>query len=115
MPTIDRRSDRPPYRQIADNLRAAIERAGVTFPVAVDPDFRTWNAYGNRSWPAFYFIDRGGRVRHARFGEGDYERSEAVIRELLAELPRVETAATSGSSAPMEGPASGEAPASSAV
>jgi thiol-disulfide isomerase/thioredoxin len=67
------------------NLREAIERAGVTFPVAVDPEFRTWNAYGNRYWPAFYFVDREGRVRHATFGEGDYERSETVIRELLAE------------------------------
>jgi thiol-disulfide isomerase/thioredoxin len=73
------------FERDVDNLREAIDRAGVRFPVAVDPDYRTWNAYGNRYWPAFYFVDRSGRVRHAHFGEGEYERSEQVIRELLAE------------------------------
>lgn len=67
------------------NIRTAIARGGLEYPVAVDPDFRTWDAYGNRYWPAFYFIDRQGHVRHTRFGEGDYQRSEAVLRELLGE------------------------------
>ena len=53
--------------------------------VALDPELATWNAYGNRYWPAFYFIDRRGVVRHVRFGEGGYAESEAWIERLLAE------------------------------
>ena len=71
-------------RDIA-NVRDAVTRKGVAFPVAFDPSYATWNAYGNHYWPAFYFIDKRGRVRHAHFGEGEYERSESVIRELIAE------------------------------
>ncbi len=71
-------------RDIA-NVRAAVTREGVTFPVAFDPDYATWNAYRNRYWPAFYFVDKTGRVRHTQFGEGEYERAERVIRELIAE------------------------------
>ena len=56
----------------------------ATFPVAFDPTFATWNAYRNSYWPAFYFVDRSGRIRHVHFGEGDYDGSEQVIRELLA-------------------------------
>jgi thiol-disulfide isomerase/thioredoxin len=67
------------------NVRRAVERAGLKNPIVIDADFATWDAFGNRYWPAFYFIDKRGRVRHTRFGEGDYARSEAVIRELLAE------------------------------
>ncbi|OLC53717.1 MAG: thioredoxin [Chloroflexi bacterium 13_1_40CM_4_68_4] len=67
------------------NVRDAVARKGVAFPVAFDPSFATWNAYGNHYWPAFYFVDKRGRVRHAHFGEGEYERSEQVIRELIAE------------------------------
>ena len=71
-------------RHIA-NVRDAVTRKAVAFPVAFDPSFATWNAYGNHYWPAFYFVDKRGRVRHAHFGEGEYERSEQVIRELIAE------------------------------
>ena len=71
-------------RHIA-NVRDAVTRKGVAFPVAFDPSFATWNAYGNHYWPAFYFVDKRGRVRHAHFREGEYERSEQVIRELIAE------------------------------
>ena len=67
------------------NLRDAVSRAGVRFPVAVDAAFATWNAYANQYWPAFYFVDKSGRIRHVHFGEGDYDGSEQVIRELLAE------------------------------
>jgi len=67
------------------NVRAAVAREGVTFPVAFDPTYATWNAYGNHYWPAFYFVDRVGHVRHAQFGEGDYDRAERVIEDLLAE------------------------------
>ena len=68
-----------------DNVREAVAKADVRFPVAFDPNFATWNAYRNSYWPAFYFVDKAGRIRHVHFGEGDYDGSEAVIRELLAE------------------------------
>jgi Thioredoxin like C-terminal domain len=58
---------------------------GVEYPVALDNDFGTWNAYLNRYWPAKYFLDRRGHLRFAHFGEGAYEESEQVIRTLLAE------------------------------
>ena len=67
------------------NVRDAVAKADVRFPVAFDPAYATWNAYRNSYWPAFYFVDKAGRVRHVHFGEGDYDGSEAVIRELLAE------------------------------
>ena len=67
------------------NVRNAVTSDGVTFPVAFDPAFATWNAYANQYWPAFYFIDRSGHIRHVYFGEGDYSGSEQVIRELLSQ------------------------------
>jgi len=67
------------------NVRQAVADQGVRFPVAFDPDYTTWNDYANRYWPAFYFVDKSGRIRHEHFGEGDYDGSEQVIRELLAE------------------------------
>jgi cytochrome c biogenesis protein CcdA/thiol-disulfide isomerase/thioredoxin len=70
-------------RDIA-NVRDAVAKDDVRFPVAFDPLFKTWNAYGNRYWPAFYFIDRSGEIRYVAAGEGGYDTSEQVIRELLA-------------------------------
>jgi cytochrome c biogenesis protein CcdA/thiol-disulfide isomerase/thioredoxin len=66
------------------NVRRAVADDGVTFPVGFDPQYDTWHAYQNRFWPAFWFIDRDGTIRHVHYGEGDYAASEAVIRELLA-------------------------------
>jgi Thioredoxin like C-terminal domain len=57
----------------------------VTYPVVVDNDYAVWNAFANHYWPALYFVDAEGRIRHHRFGEGDYERSEVVIRQLLGD------------------------------
>ncbi len=73
------------YERDINNVRDAVAQAGVHFPVAFDPAFATWRAYGNGVWPAFYFVGRDGRIRHTHGGEGDYDESEAVIRELLAE------------------------------
>jgi cytochrome c biogenesis protein CcdA/thiol-disulfide isomerase/thioredoxin len=73
-----------------DNVRAAVERLRIRYPVALDNDFGTWNAYGNRYWPAKYLIDREGRVRFVHFGEGAYAETERVIRSLLAERPSAE-------------------------
>jgi cytochrome c biogenesis protein CcdA/thiol-disulfide isomerase/thioredoxin len=67
------------------NVRDAVRALGLRYPIALDPDYGTWNAWGNRYWPAKYFVDRRGRLRFAHFGEGEYARSEQVIRELLAE------------------------------
>ena len=67
---------------------AAVREHGIRYPVAQDNDGATWKAYGNRYWPAFYFIDGRGLVRYERFGEGGYEESEAVIQRLLAEAER---------------------------
>src|ERR1700737_4203162 len=68
-----------------DNVRAAVQARKIDYPVAIDNDFRIWRAFANNYWPALYFIDAQGRIRHHRFGEGDYERSEMVIRQLLAD------------------------------
>jgi cytochrome c biogenesis protein CcdA/thiol-disulfide isomerase/thioredoxin len=67
------------------NVERAIQNFGITYPVAVDNDFKIWRAFGNSYWPAHYFIDAEGRIRHHHFGEGDYEESEQVIQDLLTE------------------------------
>ncbi len=77
-----------PFEKDADNVETAIKRAGIRYPVVQDNDFATWNAYGNQYWPAEYFIDAEGRVRYAHFGEGEYDKKEQVIRDLLAEAGR---------------------------
>jgi cytochrome c biogenesis protein CcdA/thiol-disulfide isomerase/thioredoxin len=74
------------FEHEADNVRGAVRRLGIRYPVALDNDFATWNAFGNRYWPAKYLIDRGGHVRYAHFGEGAYRTTEMLIRRLL-ELP----------------------------
>ena len=66
------------------NVRDAVAKAGIDYPVAVDPGFATWNAFRNGAWPAMYFIDRRGRIRYTHGGEGAYDTSERVIRELLS-------------------------------
>jgi thiol-disulfide isomerase/thioredoxin len=68
-----------------DNVRWAVEARKIDYPVAVDSDYEVWQAFANHYWPALYFVDAEGRIRHHRFGEGDYERSEMVIRQLLVE------------------------------
>jgi cytochrome c biogenesis protein CcdA/thiol-disulfide isomerase/thioredoxin len=73
------------FERDIDNVRDAVRSAEIRFPVAVDSSFGTWRAYDNHYWPAFYFVDRSGHIRHVHFGEGDYEGSERVIRQLLAE------------------------------
>jgi thiol-disulfide isomerase/thioredoxin len=73
------------FEREPDNVRRAVSDHGIEYPVALDTDFATWSAWQNRYWPAKYFVDRSGHVRYAHFGEGDYEESERVIRQLLAE------------------------------
>jgi cytochrome c biogenesis protein CcdA/thiol-disulfide isomerase/thioredoxin len=71
------------FEQEASNVKQAIQADGIRYPVVQDNDYGTWNAYQNEYWPADYFIDASGEVRHTQFGEGDYKQSEAAIRELL--------------------------------
>jgi cytochrome c biogenesis protein CcdA/thiol-disulfide isomerase/thioredoxin len=87
-----------PFEKDAGNVEAAIERNGIHYPVVQDNDLATWSAYGNQYWPAEYFIDAQGRVRYAHFGEGEYDKKEQVIRELLAEAGRPVAAMGSGAS-----------------
>jgi thiol-disulfide isomerase/thioredoxin len=70
--------------KIFDNVRDAVERFGIEYPVAQDNDYATWDAYGNRYWPAVYLIDKEGRVVYRHYGEGDYAATEAKIQQLLA-------------------------------
>jgi cytochrome c biogenesis protein CcdA/thiol-disulfide isomerase/thioredoxin len=78
------------FEHVPANVERAVQSLGVRYPVALDNGYGTWTAWGNRYWPAKYFVDRSGHVRYAHFGEGEYERTEAVIRTLLAEktLPK---------------------------
>jgi len=73
------------FERDVDSVRQAVWQIGIDHPIALDNDFAVWRAFGNQYWPALYFIDAQGRIRHHQFGEGDYERSERVIQELLAE------------------------------
>jgi thiol-disulfide isomerase/thioredoxin len=68
-----------------DQVRRAAKEFKVDYPVAVDNEFAIWRGFNNQYWPALYFIDARGRIRHHQFGEGDYPQSENVIQQLLAE------------------------------
>jgi thiol-disulfide isomerase/thioredoxin len=68
-----------------DNVRRAVQDMRVDYPVAIDNDYAVWTAFANHYWPALYFADPQGRIRHHHFGEGEYQQSEMVIQQLLAE------------------------------
>src|SRR5690349_3832071 len=72
------------FEHSLSNVREAARRLGVRYPVALDNDYATWNAYSNQYWPAEYLVDRQGHVRHYHFGEGEYGKTEQLIRQLLA-------------------------------
>jgi len=67
------------------NVAKAVHDLGIKYPVALDNGYTLWRALKNNYWPAHYFVDAQGRVRYHHFGEGDYQGSERVIRQLLAE------------------------------
>lgn len=73
------------FEHDVDNVRQAAKAMMIDYPIAIDNDYAIWRAFENESWPALYFIDEKGRVRHHKFGEGDYDQSEAVIQNLLTE------------------------------
>src|SRR5829696_9109118 len=73
------------FEHDVEKIRSALEEMGVRFPIVVDNDYAVWRAFDNNYWPALYFTDAEGRLRHHHFGEEDYERSEQVIQQLLNE------------------------------
>jgi cytochrome c biogenesis protein CcdA/thiol-disulfide isomerase/thioredoxin len=73
------------FERNVDNVKNAIATLKIGYPVAIDNDYKIWRAFENQYWPAHYFIDANGKVRHHHFGEGDYEESEHIIQTLLTE------------------------------
>jgi hypothetical protein len=73
------------FEEDLDNVQRAIKEMGVHYPVAVDNDYAVWGSFDNHYWPALYFADSDGRIRHHHFGEGEYEASEMVLQMLLRE------------------------------
>src|SRR5258706_4378899 len=73
------------FEKNVDNVRRAVKDMKVGYPVAIDSDYGIWRAFRNQYWPALYIVDAQGRIRHHQFGEGDYEQSERIIQQLLAE------------------------------
>jgi thiol-disulfide isomerase/thioredoxin len=73
------------FERQVDNVRWAVKDMRVDYPVALDGEYAIWQAFENEYWPALYFIDAQGNIRYHQFGEGEYERSEAVIQQLLSE------------------------------
>lgn len=73
------------FEKKVDNVRRAVKDMMLGYPIAIDNDLAIWRAFNNDSWPALYFADARGQIRHHQFGEGEYEQSEVVIQQLLAE------------------------------
>ncbi|MDF3837470.1 cytochrome c biogenesis protein DipZ [Cupriavidus basilensis] len=73
------------FERNIDNVKKATRELGIDYPVAIDNNYAIWRAFNNQYWPAHYFIDAQGRIRHHHFGEGEYAESEKVIQQLLAE------------------------------
>ena len=74
------------YEADLENLKSAIERLDVPYPVAQDNAGETWAAFGVRYWPTLYLIDKAGNIRYRHIGEGRYPETEAAIQALLAEV-----------------------------
>jgi cytochrome c biogenesis protein CcdA/thiol-disulfide isomerase/thioredoxin len=73
------------FEKDPNNVRRAVADLKITYPVALDNDYAIWQAFNNQYWPAHYFIDATGRVRAHHFGEGNYDESEQIIRNLLSQ------------------------------
>lgn len=71
------------FEKVRANVVAAVERLGVGWPVAIDSEMATWNAYHNEYWPAEYLIDQQGRIAYQNFGEGAYQETDSAVAELL--------------------------------
>lgn len=73
------------HERVESNVREAVHRLGIVYPVVIDGRNRIWDAFNNEYWPAIYIVDRHGRVRYHYFGEGGYQQHEDVVAELLGE------------------------------
>ena len=73
------------FEKERSNVEQAVHDLKISYPVAIDSNYKIWQAFNNEYWPAHYFIDGKGRIRHHHFGEGEYDESERVIQELLKE------------------------------
>ncbi|MDW5444111.1 cytochrome c biogenesis protein DipZ [Polaromonas sp. SM01] len=73
------------YEKNINNVKRAVGDLGIEFPVVIDNNFSIWRAFNNNYWPAHYFVDAQGRIRFHHFGEGEYDKSEQVIQQLLEE------------------------------
>ena len=73
------------FERDVESVRREASDMKINYPIAIDNDFALWRAFGNQYWPALYFVDARGQIRHHQFGEGEYELSEIVIQQLLAE------------------------------
>ena len=74
-----------PFEADRDNVVRALAEMKVQYPVALDPDYAVWNAFGNHFWPAIYLADAEGRIQYHQFGEGSYDETERMIQRLLRE------------------------------
>jgi thiol-disulfide isomerase/thioredoxin len=80
------------FEHDVDNIRRAAAEFKIDYPIAVDNEYTIWRAFKNEYWPAHYFVDAKGRVRHHHFGEGEYAQSERIIQQLLAEAGSADVA-----------------------
>jgi thiol-disulfide isomerase/thioredoxin len=80
------------FEKNIDNVRQAARDLKLGYPIAIDNDYAIWRAFDNQYWPAHYFIDAQGRIRHHHFGEGEYDQSEKIIQQLLAEAGQASVA-----------------------
>src|ERR1700682_6421744 len=85
-----------PFEKDLENVRRSAKAMRVDYPIAVDSDMAIWRAFSNEYWPALYLIDAKGKIRYHQFGEGEYERTEKVIQQLLAEAGTGGAASESG-------------------
>ncbi|WP_390624715.1 thioredoxin family protein [Anthocerotibacter panamensis] len=74
-----------PYERDLNNVKAALKKRGIVYPVAIDNGFKTWRAYSNEYWPHLFIADRKGRLRYDHIGEGAYAKNEQMVKKLLAE------------------------------
>ncbi|HEX2341852.1 MAG TPA: thioredoxin-like domain-containing protein [Vicinamibacterales bacterium] len=88
------------FEKNLDNVRRALQQMRIDYPIVIDNDYSIWRGFKNNYWPALYFIDARGRIRDHHFGEGEYERSEKITQQLLAEAG---VAGISGGSVSVDG------------
>jgi len=74
------------FEKNLDDVRWARKSMKLDYPIAIDNDHAIWRAFNNNAWPALYFVDAAGCIRHHQLGEGNYDRAELVIQQLLAEI-----------------------------